>query len=120
MKITKIAQFEDEGFDSEEQISAKEQFEAQQELEKEEQERSVGKRGLTYNAKVLMSLRDVLGEPLQASWVSNGAVGWFDVDGIIYEISVAPAAYGNYFGYFKELQARDKKPETESQENLPM
>ena len=127
MKIIKIAnEFEDEGRDSEEQIEELERFEGQQELD----DKAIGKSGYTYTSKVLMSLRDKLGEPIQASWVSNGSVGWFEVDDIIYEVSVAPAAYGNYFDYFKDLLKRDRTPiseetegteETEeTEDNLPM
>ena len=112
MKIRKIAnQFEDEGFDSEKQIEEVENFETQQNYK----DSTVGKRGTTQTSKVLMSLRDNLGEPIQASWVANGSVGWFQVDDIIYEVSVAPAAYGYYFEYFKELNERATRPDTEEQ-----
>ena len=121
MKIRKIAnQFEDEGFDSEEQIEEKDSFQAQQELEQQKYEKSVGKSGYTYNSQIIFSLRDKLGEPIKVSTTGNGAVGWFEVDGIIYEVRVSPAAYGQYFGYFKDLQEMDRKPEIDQDDNLSM
>jgi len=117
MKIRKIAnQYEDEGFDAEEQVEEMDNAQAQQELSDE----AVGKGGYTPTSKVLMAIRDNFGEPIQASWVGNGSVGWFEVDGVIYEIGVAPAAYGRYYDYFKELLARDSKPEVDPEDDLPM
>jgi len=117
MKIRKIAnEFEDEGMSSDEQVEELDSAEAQQELD----DAAVGKRGNTPTSKVLMAIRDNLGEPIQASWVGNGSVGWFEVDGVIYEVSVAPAAYGNHFDYFKELIARQNRPEVDPEDDLSM
>ena len=110
MKFYKTSQdaFEDEGRDAEEDIEVSETIDGQQELD----DIAVGKRGPSNTSDVLMEAGKNIGERLEASWVANGSVGWFKYkDGTIYEVSVAPAAHGNYFSYFKELRNRKNLPE---------
>lgn len=115
MKIIKIADTFEEQIHPEENIEEMDRAE----YEKEMEDRRFGKRGPTSVSEIIMYIKDSLGKPIKASWVANGAVGWFEVDDVIYEVSVAPAAYGNYFDYFKELLNRSNLEESD-EDNIPM
>lgn len=115
MKITKIAQFEQEGNDIEENIPQKEHFNEQQQLDYS----TTGKKGQTHTAEVLNTISKSIGNMIESSYVGNGTVGWImHNDGIIYEIQVSPAAHGKYFTYFQDLQKRKNTPlESETTED---
>jgi len=117
MKIYRIAQadskFEDEGHDMEERVEEREQFEAAKEMD----DALVGRRGMTHTAQMVNEISSVAGESIESSYVTSGTVGWFKYkDGIIYEVLVSPAAYGQYYNYFKDLMNRKvlqkKRPRT--------
>lgn len=121
MKITKLAQyeyeFENEGRNPLEQFEERKQFESEYDLKEEE----IGKKSPSHSAIVLGKAMKAVGDIINSSYVSSGAVGWVkNEDGIIYEVLVSPAAYGVYFNYFNELNNRKINPETvETEETLP-
>lgn len=115
MKIIKLSNnpFQDEGHNIEENIE-RDQFEAKQEFT----DQSLGKKGNTHTSQVLNSAMNSIGNKLNSSFVANGAVGWVThSDGIIYEITVSPAALGQHFNYFQELQ-NPKKELTQDQDEI--
>ena len=117
MKIISLAdnQFEDEGHSAEE-LTPETELEVQKELD----DKSIGKRTESHTAEVVSKMEGVLGHSLESSYVANGCVGWFQhSDGIIYEVLVSPAAYGHYFGWFKELRSRKTNPDISEKPEKP-
>ena len=114
MKITKVANFENEGKDIQENINQETQGQGQQDID----DISTGKQGQTHTAEVLTTISKAVGNMIESSYVGSGTVGWImHKDGVIYEIQVSPAAHGKYFSYFQDLQSRKNTPLEESEEN---
>lgn len=113
MKINKFSKFVDETFNIEEipeQVIEKDQFEDQFEAQQELDAQTIGKKGPSYTAEVLSLASKPFGKMLASSYVASGSVGWIEHNGIIYEVIVSPAAYGNFFEYFKSLRKRKMEP----------
>jgi hypothetical protein len=109
MKIFKLAdnQWSDEGHDSVELPDA-ETFEAKQQLEKKE----IGATGETFTAHVLSKfLSSGIGQSIPKSYfTANGSVGWLKFDGIIYEVAISPARWGNHYDLFKRDESSNPSP----------
>lgn len=100
MKIYKIAQFEDEGHSSEELPNADIQ-ESKILEDQKNKDLSEGK-GMHYSSEMLHKiLSSGIGNKVKEPWfTATGSVGWLEDNGIVYEIAISPARYGNYYSIY--------------------
>jgi hypothetical protein len=54
-----------------------------------------GEKGQVHTSEVLRKISSVLPERITSWFVADGTVGWYKFsDGVVYEVSVSPAAHG--------------------------
>ena len=108
MKILRIAQSEVDNLDEQDRFEA----------ERNQKENEMGQRGPVYTAEVLNKISKIFPDRVNSYYVADGCVGWYRIDGIIYEVTVSPAAYGQHFDILKDTM-NPPAPEP-SQEPLPL